>query len=1508
MNTWSVRTYCAFLSILLLSVGWHNFANANNTKQQTPQVAIVGSGPLVPKGVDQAIPISYKNTTEVDIEILRLTSPHDFLQRHYLNGSIYPSSLDRLSYSYESVFADRYTLPNKVSDAVHSAKLPIPAHLASGWYIVTLKAAGQFDELQVKHMLLTELGIQARIQKNAATFTISRLQNGASVANAKVSIYRNHELVRQGHTNTQGNIDFFVALEQSDIVIAELEQAGHPPQIALLPIRETPLDLSAYQLGGRLYQDIEAFIYSNRDLVRPGDTLPLNILLRDFDGHTIDTDALTLSVKNPRQEEVVKETLHSYAGGYFSKSLKTAKDWPTGRYTVGVKLDPSAEQTIAEFNFQLEEFVPERMDLKAEPAANFVISGEENSVDLSGKYLFGSPAAGNTFTTHILHQPVRHFLGPYKDFIVGQDFYLYNNFKYLKDKQLSEQGAAQVKVATPDASKIKSPVKTQVYFALQESGGAAVQRSVYFTSWKNNTIPGLKPLTKTIEYNSDAAFEVALLSADGQTLSSGSVKLELYYDQGRYYWMYEDGIGWQQKKQDRWRKDHQSVIDLTADTMRIELPVSWGNYRLEATDLSSGAKTHYEFYAGWYRGYGQPAVKPEHLQLSLDKHAYRAGEQAQVTLTSPINGQLLVTLESDRVLWSKKVPVKKGQSHINIPIEKNLARHDLYITASVFGQQQGAPKRYLGVMPISLDRSKRKIQLSATLPEQIEPLQTIQIPIKATGVMADQETWVTVSMVDKGIVNLSRFKPKSPFDYFFAQRRYSGDIVDLYSRQYDPRPNPFAQSRFGSDSVDNNTNRNDDLVESKTIQLMSQPVQLHAGKASVELTLPDYNGEAQIIVTAFNEHQVGQLIQDQIIRMPLVAELSVPRFLIPGDTSSVTLDIHNLSGQSQALTVKLSADNTVELTDQAEHTVALNDGQHWSVSTSVNTLDNNTSGITTFTLKVTGENLDLERSWRVPINYIEPWATNTVNSQLDPKQSITVDNTQWRGLKVIAGKEGKLLISHSPILNIAQFASGLHAYPYGCAEQTTSKAWPFTLQHPQLDKFQHSALRQDAQLETNKEYLSMAVGRLKTMQKTTGGFATWGSYGKESPWLTVYVTDFLTQVHQQYPELVPSDMLQEAQYRVLRYARGDFVDELTFSPEAAIAATTYAAYFSSRLGKLSYSDLEALDITTYPTQLSLIQFVAALANTGAIAQASKLLNQFDSQTRVEDYIYDYGSNIRDIALVVNTLNDIKKLRGLNSKAQKIANRLVEQLPELAANKTWLSTQERAALLRSAVSASSQNQAPLNVTINGQSITHHGVLEHPLTPDLHLKNNTDSPLYIQQLHTGYVEFDSSIANKINPFNTVKMKHFVRRWFNLNGEPLNYKAPIKVGERILVILDVETKERIHDAMIVDQIPAGFVLENPALLQDLDIQNLLPKGVILSDVEHQEYRSDRYVAVTDLKPRSYSRFNDATPRQQFAYLLRAEVPGVYANPASFMESMYRPQKHVLYTQFPSTITIER
>ncbi len=1505
MFSYYLKRFLCQAFIVLFAMFGASAVVADEKGKQTPSVDIIGTGPLVPRSAGQAIPVNYKNLSHVDVDILKVTDAHTLLQRSYLTGNLSSYTLDQLRNNFESVFADRYQLPATKVNQSSTARLPIPQELESGWYLVVIKASGTFYNIQARHMLLTDLGIQLRANKYGSMVSVTRLSNGLSQEGIIVEQYRNGELLETLETDQFGLGRLAETPKSQDIIVARSKDHS---DYALLPVREVPLDLSNYQIGGRRYQETEAYIYSNRDLVKPGESFPINILLRDDDGYAINDQPITLVVINPKRDEILRERLTPQSSGYFFHALATSNDWPTGRYTVKVMLDPTAKEAIGELKFQLEEFVPERMDLIIHNSQPWVIAGKSNHVDLEGRYLFGSPAAGNKLKTDLLYNPIRHFnSGENQHFIVGESFSLSNRYRSFDTGYLSEEGKLSVAIPTPQAHELKAPVEVIANFSLQESGGAAVQRKLTFTSWINQNIPGILPAASSFGYDSVAEFDIALLSPDGQQLKSGELDVELMYNRGPYYWVYEEGSGWSRREQTRWISVASQQVTVEENkASKVSFPVDWGDYSLVVTDRATGQRTTHKFYAGWYQGSYQLSTKPDHLTLNTDKPSYKNGETALVKVSVPIDGQLLLTVETEDVEWITSQKVTKGEIEIAVPLQRfgseQTFHHNAYLTATLTGNQAGAPKRYVGIRHLKLDRSDRKLDVTLTLPDRIEPSTTVSVPVKVTNIDASQQdnTWVTVSVVDKGIINLSRFYPVDPHRYLFGQRRYSADIIDLFSRQYDNRPNPFAQSRFGSDDNDRTDNKNDDLVESKTVILMSKPVLLQNGEANIELAIPDYNGEGQFIVTVFNDSQVGQTIQDNAIAAAVVTELSVPRFFVPGDQPTVTIDIFNNSGTEQSFDLQLISGSSLSIEQSLPATINLANGGHWSQSVALTVAEPNKTATTSLNLKVSNQEFDFDRSWRIPIKPIEPWITQSKSVQLGAKQSYLIDEALWEGLKTIEGKEGTVLISHTPILGVAEQANGLLRYPYGCAEQTTSKAWPFLLQHPELTPLKTAVIEGNIDIKNSRVVISGVVARLATMQKNSGGFSLWNTSGREYPWLTAYVTEFLLKANEVYPDVVPQDMLKKANARLLSYVRNRVVDNLAYDNNEVVASKAYAVYLLSQQGKLSFSDLEKLAFEHYPSTLSKLQVAASYIKTGALAQAEALLNATDSQKRSSEYFYDYGSPLRDAAQSVLVLNQISQHPKFRSQAWQLQNSLLEQIPDMQQQRQWLSTQERVAILQAAILSEQENlERSVKVVINQQPIEKKGTLSLPLSVNLAISNPTNQPLYTKLMTNGYLKLDSTVSNITSPFNTIKTNQLAR----LLLDPVTLKAfrtsdEFKVGDRIIVVVAINLNETVKDGLLVDRIPAGFVLENPNLSHTTAVDKLL-KHLSLAKPEHVEYRNDRFVVADEFNKREH---------YHYAYVLRAEVPGTFAVPPVFLESMYHPEKHLIYWQQPEMLRIKR
>lgn len=397
---------------------------------QDPSITVIGNGPLVPKSAQQSIPVSFVNMEQVDIEILQVSDAKRLLKNHYLQDSLDTWNLRQLRHAYKSVFSDRYQLPKAKQDVIATARLPIPQELPSGWYLVVVRAPGDFSHFEIKHMLLTDIAIQARVSKQQAAFAVTRLSTGEAIEGAEIELLQKEQGEQLQQTDEQGLAYFNRQIKRTDLVIV-----AKGDEFGLLSMREVPLDLSEYKIGGRKYSAYEAYIYSNRDLVKPGESLPLNMLLRNQDGVVLpleEVDQLFLTVTDPRASTMVRETLDAQAAGYYSYSLRTSSDWKAGRYTVEVRLDPSSPEPISQYQFQLEEFVPERMDLTLSGLSPFVIAGEKNQVELTGRYLFGAPAAGNVLKTELSYQPIHYFKGQYKEFFVGKKFSLNRYYEALE--------------------------------------------------------------------------------------------------------------------------------------------------------------------------------------------------------------------------------------------------------------------------------------------------------------------------------------------------------------------------------------------------------------------------------------------------------------------------------------------------------------------------------------------------------------------------------------------------------------------------------------------------------------------------------------------------------------------------------------------------------------------------------------------------------------------------------------------------------------------------------------------------------------------------------------------------------------------------------------------------------------------------------------------------------------------------------------------------------------------
>ena len=326
--------------------------------------------------------------------------------------------------------------------------------------------------------------------------------------------------------------------------------------------------------------------------------------------------------------------------------------------------------------------------------------------------------------------------------------------------------------------------------SVYETGGRTVTRTLKRTVWPSEALVCVRPLFNIKDganANGPAGFEIIKSDTKGSLLAAQKLKVTLVREYRDYHWTFERDSGWRFDYTQRY--DNSETRDVSVDAgkaARIDFPVEWGEYRIEVSDPQTGLTMRYPFVAGWSwdnenRG---TEARPDKVKLALDKEHYKTGDTLKVTLTPPHAGPGVLLVESDKLLYTKNIDAKPGAT-FEIPVSADWERHDVYVTALVFRPGSAAdkvtPARAVGEAFVDMDRSARHVIVAVAAPPLMKPETDLPVTIKAAA-LAGKPAWATVSAVDVGILNITRFPLPDANDYFFGQRRLGIDAYDLYGK------------------------------------------------------------------------------------------------------------------------------------------------------------------------------------------------------------------------------------------------------------------------------------------------------------------------------------------------------------------------------------------------------------------------------------------------------------------------------------------------------------------------------------------------------------------------------------------------------------------------------------------------------------------------------------------------------------------------------------------------------
>ena len=769
----------------------------------------------------------------------------------------------------------------------------------------------------------------------------------------------------------------------------------------------------------------------------------------------------------------------------------------------------------------------------------------------------------------------------------------------------------------------------------------------------------------------------------------------------------------------------------------------------------------------------------------------------------------------------------------------------------------------IGIAPVKKDETSRIITVALDPPSQMRPRTKLTIPITLGNIQPGEPAFVTVAAVDVGVLNVTRYTPPDASGWFYGQRRLAMELRDIYGQLINGSLGETGVVRSGGGDEDAAAGK--DFMGSppatEVVSLYSGIVPVGAdGKAMISFDVPEFNGKLRLMVVAWSKNSIGNASNDVIVRDPVVISESLPRVLAPGDSARLQLAIENTDGPNGEYNIGVKPSAGLDIL-QNKNAIQLVKGKRQSITLPMQA---NAAGLQTVDVTLThASGLKILKHMSVFVRPAQLPNSSRRIVTLNPGQSLAL-TPEMLANQVAGTGSITASITRSGALDIPGILQALDRYPYGCTEQTTSRALPLIY----LDEVaSHAGLEGDKAV---KERVQDAIYRVLANQSSEGSFGLWNSTPSDDLWLDSYVSDFLTRAKEKGYD-IPQKAFENA------IANLQNIVAITPNVEEKPSDIAYALYVLTRNKKASIGDLRfyaETKLDSFPSPMAKAQLASALALYGDKPRATAILDAalkaLRSRKEEDWFRSDYGSNLRDSAALLTYAVEVDQASPLVAKLTDIVVRF-----QTAAR--WTSTQEESWMLLAAQSLLSSADAP-KISVNGKSFQGDYVKKFNATDLLtqpNLVNNSDHPIDAILTTTGVVSTPASVSG--NGF------RIERNYFLLDGKPADL-ALVHQNDRLVVTIKVvQANAWPAKIMITDLLPSGFEIDNPALVSSASLENFSWLKESPADA-YLQFRDDRFAA-------ALTRPRDSDAEVNFAYVVRAVTPGKFTLPPAQVEDMYRP-----------------
>lgn len=1325
------------------------------------------------------------------------------------------------------------------------------------------------------NVLVSNIGLLAKRNGNASlrVFATS-ITEGKPLSGVELQLL-DYQLQSMGTATSDGDgMATFEAIEGRDPFLIIAQQGA---QRSYLPVQQiNALSYSTFDVGGnQLKRGIQGYIYGERDVWRPGDTLHLSLIVEDKQHLLPENHPVEFTLHNSRGQLVERKVVPGNPYNLYSFMPATATDAPTGNY--------SLTATIGRMRFtkslRIETVKPNRLKVNLSFSDDILHVNQNSSAHIESHWLHGAPARNleTDVTVRITAMPTT--FPNYEKFHFTDDTKQFFSFEYSAlSAHLNADGELRTAIPIRNVSEASGMLNATFRTRVHEDGGGF---SMNVTSKKlspfDSYVGLLTPASKSyyIETDQDQIFKVVALTAEGAPVSNQHLKYAVYKLEWGWWWEHanNDLASYENSRSAKLITDGDLYSDRNGEAsfpVRIDYP-QWGRYLVRVQNTTSGHVATHVVYWDWpasrERTADRMSADSKVLAITADKDKYSADETAEISIPTPLGGTLLVSVENGAaVLKNEWVEAQAGETKVKIPITEDMAPN-VYANVTLlqpYGQTANdLPLRMYGAIPLMVENPKSHLEPVIDLPAEVRPESKVEIAVKEKD---GKPMTFTLAVVDEGLLDLTNFQTPDPWKFFYARQALGVNTMDLFDDIIGAYAGRIAGvlsvgGEVAYDVMAKSAKKEEDLLSQRFTPIVRYfgPFHIDSKKSqTVSFQMPNYIGSVRVMAVAANNGSYGSAEKTMAVRNALMVQANLPRVLAPEEDIMLPVTVFAMKDNVRSVSLKLETNDLIQNTGNSQETASFSGTGEQIVNFRLRTTSR--TGIARVKVVADGNGEKAEYEVFIKVRNPNPEIRRTVVRRVEPGKTLNLSASDFNTDAVSAAR---IEVSSLPAIGLRDKLAYITDYPHACLEQQTSRAFVQML-YPELAKVT------PAEKDTLERQVKAFIARIAQFQLPTGGFTLWPNMSMPQYWATSYVGHFLIEAKQRGYKVSPTILNNWKRFQ--REEANRWSPKRSWDNSDLTQA--YRLYTLALAGAPQMGIMNRLKDIKDLSLAARWRLATAYECAGAKNAATKLIETLDTNVITDD-LTPFGSKTRDRAMLLESLTRLQKTEQAVQMLQDLANRLNGD--------SWLSTQEigysMLAIVQFAKEAKiAKDGVKGTLTIQKEATNLESELPsvaqtyqwgvNRSVPDVSFKNTGKGALFVTASMIGVPESSQVPASSNNISCEVS-------YLTLDGNSFDPSVATQ-GKEFVARVQVRNLGYVGDLSelaLTYAVPSGWELRNTRMEGDSNFSS--------SHATYQDFRDDRVFTYFDLA---------AGSTKTFYFVVNASYRGKFQLPPTSCQAMYR------------------